>query len=153
GDTPLFRPMFFVWLSGLKATFGVNFAACQLLGIGLHALVCVLFYLLLQRIFSRERMVRDWRSPATWLPFALAFFYALNYSLIEQVIWFNIQPYLLFVTLVLAALHLLVQITEKQTRFSVQLGCMVGSWILTLIASFTYELGQFFAMAVGLYLA
>jgi hypothetical protein len=148
GDTPLFRPMFFVWLSGLKAAFGTHFDHCQTLGIVMHGVVCVLLFVLLRRIFALNGTAPE----QTWLPFALTLFFALNYGIIEQVVWFNIQAYLLAIALMLGSAVLLLRALPREGDERVCKWSLAGAWLLALIASFTYELGQFFAILAGLFL-
>lgn len=152
GDTQLFRPLFFVWLSGLKAGFGNYFQYPQALGIALHALVSVLLLLLLREIFRSSEQSGDWRSPFTWMPFALTLFYALNYAIIEQVIWFNIQPYLIAVALIVASMLLLLQGLRQPAETRGRRVRLAAAWLLTLLSSFTYELGQFFAICAAMFL-
>jgi hypothetical protein len=157
GDTQLFRPALFVMLAALQEFVGLRWEWCQALSIALHMIACVLLLTLLERVFRRARPSDGkseggsrWtnaRSPFTYLPFALAFFFALNYALIEQVIWYHIQGYLVALVLILAAIVLLFRATDAE-RPTLFLG---GAWALTLIAAFTYELGQFFAVCAGLY--
>jgi hypothetical protein len=160
GDTQLFRPMFFVWQAGLKAFAGAYLEVCQGLGVVLHAVVCVLLWLLLRRIFQENRPARGGRqSPARQLPFALAFFFALNYAIVEQVIWYNIQPYLVAIALMLAAILLLLKGTDttEARSASKEIPCLRGglpaAWLLTLWATFTYEVAQFFAISAACFLA
>jgi hypothetical protein len=88
--------------------------------------------------------------PLTMLPFALAFFFALNYAIVEQVIWYNIQPYLVAIALILASVLLLLKATDSAARHPGW--SLASAWTLTLWAAFTYELGQFFAICAGLVL-
>ena len=159
GDTQLFRPVLFIWLAALQAFLGLRWEWCQALSIGLHIVACVLLLALLEKVFrrvqprdadvERENAWAAARSPFTYLPFALTFFFALNYAIVEQVIWYHIQGYLVALILILAAALLLVRVTDGQGSST---GLLVGAWALTLAAAFTYELGQFFAVCASVYL-
>jgi hypothetical protein len=155
GDTQLFRPVFFVWLAAQKACFGTQFRLCQACGIGLHILVsCLLLAWLLQVFRAVQQLQPRLTSPAGWLPYALTLFFSLNFSIVEQVIWYNIQPYLLALALMLGAANLIARATldPEPTPTKVRL-LLVVAWCLALVAAFTYELGQFFAVCAGCYLA
>jgi hypothetical protein len=153
GDTQLFRPVLFAWLSGLQAFLGLHWEWCQALSIALHAATCVLLFLLLQHIFRRVGPAHfgDMRSPVTYLPSALVIFFALNYALMEQVIWYHIQGYQVALVLILGSLLALLRATEMPAGLE-RVGWLATAWLLGLIAAFTYELGQFFAVCAGLYL-
>jgi hypothetical protein len=150
GDTQLFRPVFFVWLSGLKAAFGTRFHYPQTVGIVLHCVVCVLLFFLVRRIFALNRDPAQ--GQPIGLPLALTAFYGLNYSIVEQVVWFNIQPYTLAIALMLGSVLLLLRGTRLDANTGSWRLSLAAAWLLMLIASFTYELGQFLAILAGLFL-
>lgn len=142
GDTQLYRPLLFAWLSGLKAAFGTHWEYCQAVGIALHALICVLLFFLFREILNRgERHV-----VFEGLAFALALFFALNHAIAEQVIWFHIQPYLVALALLVGASIFLLRATRSETPSRGQRLCLLGAWVTVLLACFFYELGQFFAL-------
>jgi hypothetical protein len=157
GDTQLFRPVLFICLSAQQAFLGLHWEWCQACSIALHIATSILLLVLLEKIFQRARLsdrMSFWaaaRSPYSYLPFAITVFFALNYAIVEQVIWSHIQGYLLALVLILAAALLLVRATDL-TRKSRSTGLLAGAWALTLVAAFTYELGQFFALCASLFL-
>lgn len=156
GDTQLFRPVFFVWLSGLHASFGTWFEGCQVLGVALHLVVCILLFHLLRRLFRAgvsdvETGENPWRRAFDALPFAMTLFFALNYAGMEQVVWYNIQPNMLAVALILGSVLLLLKAAETPDD-GARFWPLAGAWLLMLVAAFTYELGQLSAGVACLFL-
>lgn len=153
GDTQLFRPGFFALLAFQKAAFGTRFLLCQATSIVLHVAVCWLLLMFLRRAIatgsgSFETTLRAAvRSPLTYLPLALTLFFALNFATAEQVIWYNINGYLLALVLLLGSLNLLARAELTPGRGSGWL--LTGAWLLGLLAAFTYELGQVYAVCVA----
>src|SRR5579859_4098950 len=101
GDTQLFRPVLFIGLAALQAFCGLHWEWCQAITIALHIAACLLLLLLLRHLFRRAQPsdAAPFWSPFTYLPYALVFFFALNYAIVEQVIWYHIQGYLLALVL------------------------------------------------------
>jgi hypothetical protein len=98
-----------------------------------------------------------WLQGIAWqgvLPYALTAFFALNFASMELVIWAHLHGYLLFLILVLGGLLLLwdyvyrPELTPRRLRWT-----LAGCWVLALASAFTYELGQFFAVILGIVLA
>jgi len=85
-----------------------------------------------------------------FLPLAVAAFFGLNFASMELVVWAHLHGYLLFLVFVLGALLLLWEHTYRpglspwQGRMA-----LAGCWTLALLSAFTYELGQFFAVILG----
>jgi hypothetical protein len=158
GDYQLFRPVLFALLSAEKALFGNNFAAWQWVGIVLHFLAV---YLALQVMLQMRCLVRPPEEaplPEPWflkvLPYGLALFFALNFAVAEIVTLSHINGYVLFVVLVLASLLLLLNYwSEPDVGGFRKALLLTGSWGLLLLAAFTHEVGQLFAIPVGLVLA
>jgi hypothetical protein len=155
GDTHLYRPLFFVVLAAQKSAFGTHFEWCEVSGIVLHCLACWLLFTILRRMRALASGPEPPRfSPCDLLPYVLTVFFALNFAVVEQVIWFNIAGYLVFVILLLAALLMLLEVmagtVPTRRRETLLVGC---AWLLVLLAAFTYELGQFCAVLIGLGLA
>lgn len=156
GDTQLFRPLFFVFLAAERAAFGNDFRLWHATGVMLHFFaVCLLLRVMLRihaLAFAGSDPPSRW-SPFALVPYALVLFFALNFAIVEQVIWFNINGYILFVILVLGSFSLLLEsvanprLTARQHRFR-----LIGAWALALLAAFTYEMGQFYAVLVGFFL-
>lgn len=149
GDTQLYRPLLFAWLSGLKACFGTHWDCCQAVGITLHALVCILLFILVREVLDIQGVAGAW---AAWLPFTLAFFFALNGVIVEQVIWFHIQPYLVALALMLGAAILLLRCTRVETSSWMRTVGISAAWLMILAACFVYELGQFQAVMAAIFL-
>jgi hypothetical protein len=80
-------------------------------------------------------------------------FFALNFASMELVVWAHLHGYLLFLALVLGALVLIwdwiyrFDLSPRRRRWT-----LAGCWACACVAAFTYELGQFFAVIVGLVL-
>src|SRR5262249_3124971 len=154
--TDLFRPVLFTLLCAEKYLFGNNFEASQALGLSLHCLVAVLLFALLRRIERIARVRRadtasdaDLPTPAwlVFMPHAVTVFFALNFASMELVVWAHLHGYLLFLILVLAALLLLMDYIYRPELSSLRLnGALIACWALSLLAAFTYELGQLFAI-------
>ncbi|MGL4550535.1 MAG: hypothetical protein ACRC33_05060 [Gemmataceae bacterium] len=139
GDYGLFRPVLFALLSAETAAFGHDFAKWQAVGIALHLAVVGLLLTLAGRL------------GVGWLGYAAALFFALNFALVEMVMWSHINGYMLFVALELGAMILAFDLlTRPADRPRPRL---TAAWGLLLVAAFTYEIGQFFAVAVGAVLA
>jgi MFS family permease len=162
GDTDLFRPILFALLSAEKALFGNNFAAIQAVGILLHFLVTWLLFRLLLRISDlrspTEEGSPEGRPPKVrflrLLAYALPIFFALNFSIQELVVWCHLHGYLLFIVFLLISLLLLLSCVEHSAAPRLRNWApLIGAWTLALLAAFTYELGQFYAVAAGLFLS
>ena len=139
GDTDLFRPVLFAVLAAEKAAFGFDLAGPQYVGIGLHYGVCLLLFAVLRRIVGR--------CPLTY---TVTLFFALNPAVQELVVWTHLHGYLLFLLLLLGAVYLLLAGVDGD---AVRPAPLAGAWGLLLVASFTYEMGQFAAVLAGLYVA
>jgi hypothetical protein len=164
GDYQLFRPLLFALLSAEKALFGNHFSWWQSVGISLHCLVVFLLLLVLLQVhrlltvgdeqaertkgwFSEERLLK-------WLAWALVLFFSLNVSIIEMVIWSHINGYLLFMVFALGSLLLSLRLLGHPEPFGRRRAALlVGAFLLVLLAAFTWEIGQFFAVVLGAVLA
>lgn len=154
GDTDLFRPVLFTLLCVEKYLFGNNFVASQALGLVLHCTAVLLLFALLRRIGNGCRTPPESAdssfNPWDLLPHALTLFFALNFASMELVVWAHLHGYLLFLVFVLAALLLFAdylyraETTPRRGRWM-----LIGCWLLALVSAFTYELGQFFAVILG----
>jgi hypothetical protein len=155
GDTVLFRPLLFAVLAAEKAIFATDFAGYQAAGILLHWGVACLLLLLLQAVLAFERETAGTDSPPSWpsrlLPYGVSLFFALNKSVQELVIWSHLHGYLLFLILLLASLTLLLRCALRAATWKSP--WLWGSWVLALLSAFTYEMGQFYAVLAGLFLA
>src|SRR5262249_44378566 len=117
GDTQLFRPALFALLSAEKAFFGTNFVLWQATGLLMHFLACCLMLKVMLRLQSLAAPATqpsapfDWHrfSPLTCLPYVFTVFFALNYAVVEQVIWHHLNGYILFVICLLGSLLLLLR--------------------------------------------
>ncbi|MCS7045739.1 MAG: hypothetical protein NZO58_05240, partial [Gemmataceae bacterium] len=171
GDVDLFRPVLFTLLAIEKHLFGNNFWPSQAVGLVLHGTVVVLLFVLLRRV---HRLGSEAGTPAShpplaapkieqppcntraWqvLPHAVTAFFALNFASMELVVWAHLHGYLLFLALVLTALLMLLRLGScapaSRRADGLQLAVL---WVVLALAAFTYELGQFFAVLVGLVLA
>jgi hypothetical protein len=157
GDSDLFRPLLFAVLAAEKALFAADFAADQAVGILLHWSVTCLLLLLLRTILAFAAGTIGTASPSSmsWtsrlLPYGICLFFALNKSVQELVIWSHLHGYLLFLILLLASLTLLLHYARRPVSWTSAL--LWGSWTLALLSAFTYELGQFYAVLAGMFLA
>ncbi|GEM_PF-2900584 len=174
GDADLFRPILFALLVAEKHVFGNNFVPSQAISLLLHTTVALLLLALLRRIASSAPPSPPLRKggegggsiapqavvharlelPAvTWrlLPHGLTIFFALNFSSMELVVWAHVHGYLLFLVFVMAALLLLADFAYRNDLGPRRLRwTLAGCWLLTLLSAFTYELGQFFAVILGI---
>lgn len=159
GDADLFRPVLFALLVVEKHCFGNNFVPSQVIGLGLHTAVILLLLAILRRIAAcrplsppADRGVPSFRSM-TLAPYAVTVFFALNFSTMELVVWAHLHGYLLFLVFVLGAMLLLSDslyrpdLTPRRAR-----GTLLGCWVCAVLSAFTYELGQFVGMLLGLVL-
>jgi hypothetical protein len=156
GDTQLFRPVFFALVSAEKALFADRFELWQAAAVMLHWAACVLLLLVLLRV--RSLAAGGSPSPSRricdLLPYALTLFFALNHAVVEQVIWFNISGYVLCIVFILGSLLALLHITGRAESTRGQRATrLAAAWVLTLLAAFTYEIGQFYALLAGAFLA
>jgi hypothetical protein len=160
GDSDLFRPVLFATLAIERALFEGNLRYTQMIGVGLHCCVCLLLFSLLRRI---ERLVRFGRqtendrdsppSTSSFLTYAITAFFALSPTIVEMVIWSHIHGYLLFTALMLGSANLLLQHISSSRAGDFLCPKLWGAWGLALVSAFTYELGQLYAVLVGLFLA
>ena len=159
GDSQLFRPVFFTLLSAEKALFGDNFNLWQWFGIVLHGIAVFLFLhvlLLIHRLIAGDSREEEssWiteRRLLKGLAYGLAFFFALNFTVMEMVVWSHINGCLLFSVFVLAAMILILKILgEPAAAIHAR---TAGAFLLLLVSAFTYEIGQFFAILTGAALA
>ncbi len=153
GDYQLFRPVLFALLSLEKALFGTNFAAWQWVGVGLH---CLAVYLLLRILLLVHDMLVPAGGPFTEggllraLAYGLALFFGLNCAVVEMVIWSHINGYLLFVVFALGALLLALKLLAEPDASPLRRRLLLsGAFLLVLAGAFTYEIGQFYGVAVG----
>lgn len=154
GDAALFRPLLFVLMAAEKAVFANHFRAWQAAGIAFHFLACGLLFSIFRRIRALSRNTDNPFSAVDLLPYGLTLFFAVNFALIEQVVFSHITGYLLFSVLVLASLRLLLEfVTDAELPRRRETWLLTAIWLLTLAASFTYELGQFCAVCIALFLA
>ncbi len=162
GDTDLFRPILFALLAAEKAAFEGNLAAYQTVGIVLHCIVCVLLLFLLRSIdaLSVSRMAEQSGQasapryrPANLLPYGIVAFFALNPAIQELVIWHHVGGYLLFLVFVLGSMLFLLRWAGAESDQHWLRPSLWGAWLLALLAAFTHELGQVYAVLAGLFLA
>ncbi len=157
GDTDLFRPILFGLLCLEKHCFGNSFVPSQALSLVLHTAVVLLLLTLLRRM---ARITPNAASAAagpagfawqSFLPYAAAVFFGLNFASMELVVWAHLHGYLLFLVFVLGALLLLWQHAYRPPRSPWRAAAVLaGCWLLALVSAFTYELGQFFAVILGM---
>jgi hypothetical protein len=160
GDTDLFRPMLFAVLALEKAWFGNTFVLWQALGIGLHCVVVGLTFLLLLQLGSLNCRERPNDRGTSLLPQARSFlvytlvtFFAFNFSIQELVAWHHLHGYLLFVIFVVASFLALLRYADIAENVPGKgRAWLVSAWCLVLLAAFTYELGQLYAVVVGVFL-
>lgn len=160
GDVALFRPVFFSFLAFEKALFRNNFAYWQAAGVMLHFLNALLLLWLMSN-FLRYSVPRsqngdawDSGSVVTLFPFVLTLFFALNFSIQDMVTWTHIHGYMLFAAFALGAILMGFRaVSDEQLSILYKRILILIAWFLTLLATFTYELGQFLALFLGLFLA
>lgn len=160
GDTDLFRPVLFALLAAEKTAFGPDIGGPQVFGVILHLAFCFLLLTLFRQITAiceREPDATDELPPrpliTTLLPYAVVGFFALNPGVQELVIWSHLHGYLLFLVFLLGSLALLVRHASSPTAGSWRSPALWGAWALAAAAAFTYELGQFYAVLAGSFLA
>ncbi len=155
GDYPLFRPVLYALLAGEKAFFGHRFLGWQAVGIIVHcAIVCLLLTLLLRldRLGSPGEGSTGLRLR-TVAAYGLALFFAVDVSIMELVIYHHLTGYLVFLLLELGVMVLVVDLlADANSSVRVRLARIGGAFVLALLAAFTYEIGQLFAVVVGLVL-
>jgi len=160
GDTGLYRPVLFGLLAVERALLEGDLKSTQMIGVILHSCVCLLLLSLLRRI---ETVIRFHRQPQTapipapptssFLPYAMTAFFALSPAIVEMVIWSHLHGYLLFVVLMLGSVNLLFRHISGPGAGNLLCANLWGGLILALVSAFTYELGQFYAVVVGFFLA
>jgi hypothetical protein len=168
GDTSCFRPALFFALSAIKGLFGSEFAYGQAVGIALHALVTGLLFALLKRLCAPWSAAPEGENVAPIalasltrsdvfarvFPYVATAFFALNPANSGMVDWVHITPYMMFTALLLGSAHLLVGFVDRPSaRLTDDLPRLVAAWTLALLAALTHELGQFFAVLAGVFLA
>jgi hypothetical protein len=159
GDVALFRPVLFTFLALEKALFGNNFTYWQAGGILLHfVIVCLMLRLMSYFSIYSGIQIEPYESSALdsfavkLLPFVFSLYFALNFAIQEMVIWTHIHGYMLFVVFVLGALLMGFRlVAHEQLSTGKKILFASGAWCLTLLAAFTYELGQFFSLLMGFF--
>ncbi len=148
GDSTLFRPVLFALLSAEKWAFGGNLAQTQGFGIVLHGVICVVLLALARQV---ARLVRgpEAEPGGERLAYATVAFFALNPCVQELVIWSHLHGYLLFLLLVLSSALCLLRAAERVQASRPAGRLLWAAWWLTLVAAFTYELGQVYASLAG----
>jgi hypothetical protein len=151
GDYPLFRPVLFALLSGEKALFGPRYLYWQAVGIVLHCAIVWVFLRILLRLHqiypTTSTLVSRLRLA---LAYILALFFGVNFVGTEIVSWCHIHGYLLYVLLVLGSMLLLLdELCGSPERPFSGFWRLGGAFVLTLLASFTYETGSLYAVCLG----
>jgi hypothetical protein len=155
GDYPLFRPLLYVLLAAEKALFDHRFAWWQTAGILVHCAVVYLFLTLLLRL---DRLGAPSAESArfrlrTLAAYGLALFFSVNVSIMELVIYHHLTAYMVFVLFELGVMVLAVDLlAEPNSSVRMHQLRVAGVFTLLLLAAFTYEIGQFFAVVVGVML-
>jgi hypothetical protein len=154
GDTDLFRPVLFALLSAEKAAFEGNLAAHQAVGIVLHCLVCFLMLTVMRQVAAignrPERADSRLRAAsAKLLPYGITAFFALNPAIQELVVWSHLSGYLLFLAFVLGSLALVLRYLSSENAGRWASPTLWVAWALALLAAFTHELGQVYAILTG----
>ena len=156
GDIQLFRPLLFTFVSAELSLFGAHRTMpWQATALVLHFLATVLLLAVLVRLASpranNDPGPRPWKAYV--VPFALSALFAINCSTQEQVIWTAVTGYLLFAVFLLASMcFLLGALQAPSGRLGLWRGPLPGCWAATALAAFTYELGVFYAVLLGLVL-
>lgn len=162
GDTDLYRPVLFAFLATEQWLFAGELWVYQTIGMIQHCIICVLLLGLLRQLSALvqtgncepETEAVGWpRSGRDYLPYALTGFFALNPAIQELVIWAHLHGYLFFLILLLVSLSLLLHHVTDRSVESLLSSRLWGSWVFALISAFTYEMGQFYAVLAGLFLA
>lgn len=163
-DSELFRPVTFAVLAAEKAWFDPRSELSQAAGVLGHMVVCVLLFAVLRSHHRRARScasddgsaVDAARGSARVLPsasataaFSLTAFFALSPSPRGLVVWPHLHGYMLFYSLIMAAL-LLVPKSATDLDEPRSTGRTIAAWALLLAAAFAHELGQFVAVLFGL---
>jgi hypothetical protein len=150
GDTELFRPVLFVLMAAETHLSDGDLRVCQAIGIGLHLGVCLLLYGLLRDLRGVAAAGPDGAdAPVPGLPEAATLFFALNPAVQDLVIWSHLHGYLLFLVFLLGSLRLLTRHAFGGRAGDWRSPALPAAWVLTLLAAFTYELGQFYAVFAG----
>ncbi len=158
-DMLLFRPINNISVGVKRILFEGNLACYQATSILLHCLiVCLMFYLMhrILNFFVKERScflsLRHLKIDLLGLlPFLLSLFFALNFAVMEMVIWANIAGYLLFILFFLSAITLLfMAMAGEKLSMRKQFILFLGAWFFALLLAFTYEMGQFVALLLGI---
>lgn len=160
GDTDLFRPVLFALLAAEKAACGGDLGEHQAVGIVLHLAICFLLLGLMRQFAATirppEPVVEGEAEPrfdsTRLLPYGVTLFFALNPAVQELVIWAHVGGYLLFLVLMLSSMSLLLRHVTTAPG-SWRSASLWGAWALAVVAAFTYEMGQVYAVLAGLFLA
>jgi hypothetical protein len=152
GDYPLFRPVLYGLLAGEKALFGHCFIGWQAVGIAVH---CAVVWLLLTLLLRLDRLGTAGSEAGgvrlrTVATYGLALFFAVDVAVMELVIYHHLTGYMVFLLFELGVMVLVVDLVANANSSSgVRLARLGGTFMLALLAAFTYEIGQFFAVFVG----
>ncbi|MBP0015932.1 MAG: hypothetical protein J7647_00050 [Cyanobacteria bacterium SBLK] len=146
GDVILFRPILYFLLGWEQWMFGYRFEYWQLTGIILHLLILLVFFssLKFQPGFQQKRPEISWSQ---FLPFGVTLFFGLQSVSMEMIVWHHINGYLLFTFFLLAGILYLKYFTINKNYIFLGI-----SFVLILLATFTYELGNVAALLIAGYL-
>lgn len=158
-DSSLFRPLLFFILSFEKGLFGNHFPWIQAVGILLHLIVVLLLFIILNQLRVIFKINVDSRKGSTFTILGILFisFFALNFSYIDIIIWSHLHGYLVFHIFTLLTFILILKYISslpspgQNTPSSKRWAILAFTWVFTLLGSFTYELGQFYAVLVGIF--
>ncbi len=156
GDTDLFRPLLFALLAAEKVAFEGDLALAQGFGVALHCAACVLLLVLLRQTASIVRPGDEGAELAAGrdhLIYATVAFFALNPCVQELVIWGHLHGYLLFLLFLLGSASCLLRYAADAHDGKPAARYFWAGWALALLAAFTYELGQFYAVLAGMFVA
>lgn len=157
GDTDLFRPLLFALLAAEKVAFEGDLALAQGFGVVLHCAACALLLVLLRQTAAIVRPAGSEDAEPTAgrdrLIHATVAFFALNPYVQELVIWGHLHGYLLFLLFLLGSVSCLLRYATDAHAGKPAAGFLAVGWGLALLAAFTYELGQFYALLAGAFVA
>ena len=136
-DEILFRPLLFFILGTEKFIFGNNFPLWQLFGVVLHMVVV---YWILKILLE----IRQGFSAVLWTALFSLFFMNM-----EMVIWQHINPYLVFICLILAALYHVYKILVLDAEVKKHIYRLA---LALALACFIYEVANCYAVLIAAFL-
>lgn len=146
---PLGRPLSLLSFVGTASLFGDSIFAFKAVNLSIHVLIGVFIYLFLEKLFTRDRVVKEYSA---WVAFAIATVWLLHPMFVSTVLYVVQRMAMLSTLFVVIGLW-----AYLQGRSNIQAGRMrlgvawlfLGIPLLTFLAAFSKETGLLLPLLCG----